>query len=157
MNENNPGILVKDFIKKHLKIEEDLQNQINKLEKELDRIKNTSDDNDYVLFSKLLDAMIHSLEISYNSDGLYYISAGPFHVDNELLSMLVEEIAKRDINTFNGDSSGKIYTKLINTMATKSIYDSIDCGADTGIIYDSIDCKADTGITVHTGTGTYKI
>ncbi len=140
MNENNPGILVKDFIKKHLKIEEDLQNQISKLEKELDRIKNTSDDNDYILFSKLLDAMIHSLEISYDSDGLYYISAQPFHVDNELLSILVEEIAKRDINTSNDSLSGKIYSNLVNGIATKDIYDSIDCRADTRVY-----------------TGTYKI
>lgn len=150
MNENNPGILVKDFIKKHLKIEEDLQNQINTLEKELDRIKNTSDDNDYILFSKLLDAMIHSLEISYDSDGLYYISAQPFHVDNELLSMLVEEIAKRNINTFNDSSSGKICSNLINLrngITTKTTYDSIDCRADIG----------DTGLSVYTGTGTYKI
>lgn len=150
MNENNPGILVKDFIKKHLKIEEDLQNQISKLEKELDRIKNTSDDNDYILFSKLLDAMIHSLEISYDSDGLYYISAQPFHVDNELLSILVEEIGKRDINTSNDSSSGKTCSNLINLrngITTKPIYDSIDCRADIG----------DTGLSVYTGTGTYKI
>lgn len=153
MNENNPGILVKDFIKKHLKIEEDLQNQISKLEKELDRIKNTSDDNDYILFSKLLDAMIHSLEISYDSDGLYYISAQPFHVDNELLSMLVEEIGKRDLNTSNDSSSGKIYSNRMKELLTNTIYDSIDCRADTGVIYDSIDCRADTGVY----TGTYKI
>lgn len=144
MNENNPGILVKDFIKKHLKIEEDLQNQINKLEKELDKIKNTSDDNDYVLFGKLLNAMIHSLEISYNSDGLYYISAGPFHVDNELLSILVEEMTKRYPNISDDSSQFNICSKSINTMATKSIYDSIDCRADT-----------DSGLSVYTGT--YKI
>ena len=95
MKDNNPGILIKDFIKKHLKIEEDLQNRINELEEEIKKLKGSKDvDDDYLLYKEILKIMSESIQITYESDGLYYLSMNPTHMNTELLQALLEELKK---------------------------------------------------------------
>ena len=94
MKDSNPGVLVKDFIKKHLKIEEDLQNRINELETELKNITESSEDNEYLLYKEILKIMSDSLQITYDADGLYYLSMTPTTMNPELMNALLDELRK---------------------------------------------------------------
>lgn len=95
MKDNNPGVLVKDFIKKHLKIEEDLQNRINELEEEIKKLKGSDDvDDDYLLYKEILKIMSESIQITYESDGLYYLSMNPTSMNIELMEILLAELEK---------------------------------------------------------------
>ena len=95
MKDNNPGVLVKDFIKKHLKIEEELQNRINELEEEIKKLKGSEDvDDDYLLYKEILKIMSESIQITYESDGLYYLSMNPTSMNTELLQALLVELKK---------------------------------------------------------------
>ena len=95
MKDNNPGVLIKDFIKKHLKIEEDLQNRINELEEEIKKLKGSSDvDEDYLLYKEILKIISNSIQITYDSDGLYYLSMNPTSMNTELLESLLNELKK---------------------------------------------------------------
>ena len=95
MKDNNPGVLIKDFIKKHLKIEEDLQNRINELEEEIKKLKGSKDvDEDYLLYKEILKIISNSIQITYESDGLYYLSMNPTSMNTELLQALLVELKK---------------------------------------------------------------
>ena len=55
VNKEVKGILIKDFINKHLKIEEELQNRIDELEAELQRINGISEEDNHlkILFNEI--------------------------------------------------------------------------------------------------------
>lgn len=132
MKDNNPGVLIKDFIKKHLKIEEDLQNRINELEEEIKKLKGSSDvDEDYLLYKEILKIISNSIQITYDSDGLYYLSMNPTSMNTELLESLLNELKKYknkenpfdDIRSFDDisidliDNKGvKLNYGLVNNM-----------------------------------------
>ena len=61
--ESNAG-LVSTFIKKHIKIEKDLENKISELEEELKKISSSSEDNDYFLYKDIMDLIIPNLKLT---------------------------------------------------------------------------------------------
>ena len=88
--------LVSTFIKKHLKIEKDLENRIAELEEELKKIKNSSDDIDYFLYKDILNLIIPNLKFEYDGEnGGYIIKIDPpLHMPNEFIEEILKDIKK---------------------------------------------------------------
>ena len=88
--------LVSTFIKKHLKIEKDLENRIAELEEELKKVKNSSDDIDYFLYKDILNLIIPNLKFEYDGEnGGYIIKIDPpLHMPNEFIEEILKDIKK---------------------------------------------------------------
>ena len=88
--------LVSTFIKKHLKIEKDLENKIVELEEELKKIKNSSEDIDYFLYKDILNLIIPNLKFEYDGEnGGYIIKIDPpLHMPNEFIEEILKDIKK---------------------------------------------------------------
>lgn len=88
--------LVSTFIKKHLKIEKDLENRIAELEEELKKIKDSSDDIDYFLYKDILNLIIPNLKFEYDGEnGGYIIKIDPpLHMPNEFIEEILKDIKK---------------------------------------------------------------
>ena len=88
--------LASTFIKKHLKIEKDLENRIAELEEELKKIKNSSDDIDYFLYKDILNLIIPNLKFEYDGEnGGYIIKIDPpLHMPNEFIEEILKDIKK---------------------------------------------------------------
>jgi hypothetical protein len=88
--------LASTFIKKHLKIEKDLENKIVELEEELKKIKNSSDDIDYFLYKDILNLIIPNLKFEYDGEnGGYIIKIDPpLHMPNEFIEEILKDIKK---------------------------------------------------------------
>ena len=88
--------LVSTFIKKHLKIEKDLENKIVELEEELKKIKNSSDDIDYFLYKDILNLIIPNLKFEYDGEnGGYIIKIDPpLHMPNVFIEEILKDIKK---------------------------------------------------------------
>jgi len=88
--------LVSTFIKKHLKIEKDLENKIAELEEELKKIKNSSEDIDYFLYKDILNLIIPNLKFEYDGEnGGYIIKIDPpLHMPNEFIEEILKDIKK---------------------------------------------------------------
>ena len=88
--------LASTFIKKHLKIEKDLENRIAELEEELKKIKNSSDDIDYFLYKDILNLIIPNLKFEYGGEnGGYIIKIDPpLHMPNEFIEEILKDIKK---------------------------------------------------------------
>ena len=88
--------LVSTFIKKHLKIEKDLENRIAELEEELKKIKDSSDDIDYFLYKDILKLIIPNLKFEYDGEnGGYIIKIDPpLHMPNEFIEEILKDIKK---------------------------------------------------------------
>ena len=88
--------LVSTFIKKHLKIEKDLENKIVELEEELKKIKDSSDDIDYFLYKDILNLIIPNLKFEYDGEnGGYIIKIDPpLHMPNEFIEEILKDIKK---------------------------------------------------------------
>ena len=88
--------LASTFIKKHLKIEKDLENKIVELEEELKKIKNSSDDIDYFLYKDILNLIIPNLKFEYDGEnGGYIIKIDPpLHMPNEFIEEILKYIKK---------------------------------------------------------------
>ena len=95
MQNEKPGVLIGDFIKKRLKIEEGLQKRIDELEKELKNIQGKGDENDYLLYKEILNFIIPNISITYNGDdGQYYLSVSPTTLPLEHMTEIVNEMKK---------------------------------------------------------------
>lgn len=96
--------LVGTFVKKHLKIEKDLENRIAELEEELKKIKDSSDSEaDYFLYKDILKLIVKNLKFEYDGEnGGYNIKIDPpLHIQNEYIEELIKDIKKykeREIN-----------------------------------------------------------
>jgi hypothetical protein len=88
--------LASTFIKKHLKIEKDLENKIVELEEELKKIKNSSDDIEYFLYKDILNLIIPNLKFEYDGEnGGYIIKIDPpLHMPNEFIEEILKDIKK---------------------------------------------------------------
>ena len=88
--------LVSTFIKKHLKIEKDLENRIVELEEELKKIKSDSNDIDYFLYKDILKLIIPNLKFEYDAEnGGYIIKIDPpLHMPNEFIEEILKDIKK---------------------------------------------------------------
>ena len=88
--------LVSTFIKKHLKIEKDLENKIVELEEELKKIKDSSDDIDYFIYKDILNLIIPNLKFEYDGEnGGYIIKIDPpLHMPNEFIEEILKDIKK---------------------------------------------------------------
>ena len=88
--------LASTFIKKHLKIEKDLENRIVELEEELKKIKDSSDDIDYFLYKDILNLIIPNLKFEYDGEnGGYIIKIDPpLHMPNEFIEEILKDIKK---------------------------------------------------------------
>lgn len=88
--------LASTFIKKHLKIEKDLENRIIELEEELKKIKNSSEDIDYFLYKDILNLIIPNLKFEYDGEnGGYIIKIDPpLHMPNEFIEEILKDIKK---------------------------------------------------------------
>ena len=88
--------LASTFIKKHLKIEKDLENKIVELEEELKKIKNSSEDIDYFLYKDILNLIIPNLKFEYDGEnGGYIIKIDPpLHMPNEFIEEILKDIKK---------------------------------------------------------------
>ena len=88
--------LASTFIKKHLKIEKDLENKIVELEEELKKIKNSSDDIDYFLYKDILNLIIPNLKFEYDGEnGGYIIKIDPpLHMPNEFIEEILKDNKK---------------------------------------------------------------
>jgi hypothetical protein len=88
--------LASTFIKKHLKIEKDLENRIVELEEELKKIKNSSEDIDYFLYKDILNLIIPNLKFEYDGEnGGYIIKIDPpLHMPNEFIGEILKDIKK---------------------------------------------------------------
>lgn len=88
--------LVSTFIKKHLKIEKDLENRIAELEEELKKVKNSSDDIDYFLYKDILNLIIPNLKFEYDGENSGYIIKidPPLHMPNEFIEEILKDIKK---------------------------------------------------------------
>ena len=88
--------LASTFIKKHLKIEKDLENRIVELEEELKKIKNSSEDIDYFLYKDILNLIIPNLKFEYDGEnGGYIIKIDPpLHMPNEFIEEILKDIKK---------------------------------------------------------------
>lgn len=88
--------LASTFIKKHLKIEKDLENKIVELEEELKKIKDSSDDIDYFLYKDILNLIIPNLKFEYDGEnGGYIIKIDPpLHMPNEFIEEILKDIKK---------------------------------------------------------------
>lgn len=62
------GILIKDIIASHIKRENELEKQIEELKEELNKVKETSENSDYVLYKDLLQCIIPYLRFEYELD-----------------------------------------------------------------------------------------
>ena len=89
--------LVSTFIKKHLKIEKDLENRIAELEDELKKVKGDSDDFDYFLYKDILKLIAPNIQFEYDGDngGGYVIKIDPpLHMPIEYIEELIKDIKK---------------------------------------------------------------
>ena len=88
--------LASTFIKKHLKIEKDLENKIVELEEELKKIKDSSEDIDYFLYKDILNLIIPNLKFEYDGEnGGYIIKIDPpLHMPNEYIEEILKDIKK---------------------------------------------------------------
>ena len=88
--------LVSTFIKKHLKIEKDLENRIAELEDELKKIKGDSDDFDYFLYKDILKLIASNIQFEYDGEnGGYIIKIDPpLHMPNEFIEEILKDIKK---------------------------------------------------------------
>lgn len=96
MQESNVSGLASSFIKKHLKIEKELENKIIDLEDEIKKIKESSNDIDYFLYKDILNLIIPNLKFEYDGEnGGYVIKIDPpLHMPNEYIEDLIKDIKK---------------------------------------------------------------
>lgn len=89
------GILIKEFVQKHLRIEEQLQDKITKLETELKNISEADNENEYLLYKSILKTIIPNIQFTYASDGGYIVTLDPpVKMPIEQIDELVNEIKK---------------------------------------------------------------
>ena len=93
--ESNAG-LVGSFIKKHLKIEKDLENRIADLEEELKKMENSSDNIDYLLYKEIMNLIIPNLKFEYDGNNTGYVIKidPPLHMPNEYIEEIIKDIKK---------------------------------------------------------------
>ncbi len=116
----NKGVLFKDFVRQHLKKENELENEIKQLKS---RIKSTSTPM-YNRMYELFVQMRNYIHISVDSDG-YKLSIDNFPMSNDDADFIERQIMSADFNTHNKlelgslkdagiyyvDSNNKIYDK----------------------------------------------
>ena len=96
MEELSANGLVSTFIKKHIKIEKDLENKITELEEELIKMKGDSANFDYILYKDILKLIIPNLKFEYDGEnGGYLIKIDPpLHMPNEHIEEILKDIKK---------------------------------------------------------------
>lgn len=97
MDNLNSNGFVGAFIKKHIQIEKELENKIADLEDELKKIKESSDEYDYLLYKEILELIVPNLKFEYDgeNDGGYTIKIDPpLHINDIYIEEILKDIKK---------------------------------------------------------------
>ena len=93
MNKDNPHGLASDFIKKQIKKNTELENQILELQEQISLLK-SEPDTDYGLYRSILDLIVPNLKFEYTEEGYLIKIDPPLVMPLDHINELTKEVQK---------------------------------------------------------------